>query len=311
MKTVLIAAPVHHVLSEGLQAAGYDLIAGEKFSRAEILQVLPEVTGIITSTRLTLDRETLAMARALRWMGRMGSGMEIIDLKAAAEMGIFVCSSPEGNCNAVAEHALGMLLSVMRHIPRSFEEIKNGKWLREENRGHELEGKTIGIIGYGHTGAAFAKKLAGFEVQVLAYDILPNPNHPLYPYVIWSSLERVLEEAEVISFHVTLNDVTTHYFNDPFLEKLQRRVILINTSRGRVVDSGTLVKGLTNGQIKGACLDVWEEEPLDRMGPKELDNLKQTIAFPNVIVTPHIAGYSVEALYKMSRILLEKLKQTL
>jgi len=310
MKTVLLAAPVHPVLSEGLTAAGYQLITGEKFSSSEMQAVLPAVTGIITSTRILLDRTALDKAPNLCWVGRMGSGMEIIDLEAAREKGIFVCSSPEGNCNAVAEHALGMLLALLRHIPRAFEEIKNGQWLREENRGHELEGRTVGIIGYGHTGAAFAKKLAGFEVKVLAYDILENPGQPVYPYVQLAPLEQVLEQADVLSFHVPLNRETRHYFNEAFLAGLKKPVYLMNTSRGEVVESGALIKGLTNGSLLGACLDVWEEEPLGKMSGSVRENFDRVLQFPNVLVTPHIAGYSAEALYKMSKVLLEKLKQT-
>lgn len=274
-------------------------------------KVLPGVTGIITSTRILLDRTMLDKAAQLCWVGRMGSGMEIIDLDAAAEKNIFVCSSPEGNSNAVAEHALGMLLSLLRHIPRAFEEIKNGHWLREENRGFELEGKTVGIIGYGHTGAAFAKKLMGFDVAVLAYDILPRPDQPVYPHVRLVDLDTLLQQAEVLSFHVPLNPATRHYFNAALLERLKKPAYLVNTSRGEVVDSRALIQGLETGKIKGACLDVWEEEPLEKMKPKARENFDRILQFPNVLVTPHIAGYTFEALYKMSKTLLEKLKQSI
>lgn len=308
MKTVLLAAPVHPVLTEGLTAAGYDLIAGEKFSRTEMEAALPEVTGILTSTRIVLDRPTLQLAKRLRWVGRMGSGMEIIDLTAAREKNVFVCSSPEGNCNAVGEYALGLLLALLRHIPRSFQEIKNGLWLREENRGHELEGKTIGIIGYGHTGAAFAKKLAGFDVNVLAYDILPNPPLPLFPYVTLTCINTLMELADVLSFHVPLNESTHHYFNRDMLAKISKPFYLLNTSRGPVVESGAVVAGLASGKIMGAALDVWEEEPLGKMQGQIREDFTQILQKDNVITTPHIAGYSFEALYKMSVLLLEKLK---
>lgn len=310
MKTVLLAAPVHPVLSDGLKALGYDLIAGEKFSQAEMQEVLPQVTGIITSTRILLDRAALDKAVHLRWVGRMGSGMEIIDLEAAREKNIFVCSSPEGNCNAVGEHALGLLLSLLRYIPRSFEEIKNGQWLREENRGHELEGKTIGIIGYGHTGAAFARKLAGFDVNVLAYDVLANPKPTVYPYVTLVELEMLLKQADVLSFHVPLNKGTRHYFNDVLLQQIPKPFYLLNTSRGEVLESGAVVAGLRSGKILGAGLDVWEEEPLGKMKGQIRDFFTQMLSLSNVIVTPHIAGYSFEALFKMSEILLEKLKRS-
>ena len=212
-----MAAPVHPVLREGLEAAGYELLRFEKVEQSAAMVLVPDCVGIILSTRLVVDKAMMDAAPQLRWIGRMGSGMEIIDLPYAAQRGIACFSSPGGNCNAVAEHAVGLLLGLTKHIASSAIEVAEGKWLREENRGTELEGKTIGIIGYGHTGSAFAKKLMGFDATVLAFDVLPNTGMPPYPHVtLCDSLAPLYERADVLSFHVPLNDGTRHYFNTAF-----------------------------------------------------------------------------------------------
>ncbi|HEY9177124.1 MAG TPA: NAD(P)-dependent oxidoreductase, partial [Flavipsychrobacter sp.] len=265
-----------------------------------------DCTGIITSTRLQVNRELMDAAPLLQWVGRMGSGMEVIDLPYAGERGIACYSSPEGNCNAVAEHALGMLLSLNKRIVKSNAEVKEGQWLRDENRGVELEGKTVGIIGFGHTGSSFARKLYGFDVQVLAYDKYVQGGVPKYMEEC-RSLDRIFEEADIVSFHVPLQPDTRHYFNQAFLEKMRKPFVLINTSRGGVVDTNTLYDGLLSGKIAGACMDVWEEEPISAMSIEMRSFLDKISPMPNVIITPHIAGYSVEALYKMSKALLNKI----
>lgn len=303
---VLIAAPVHEVLLQGLAEAGYECIIEEKINQAVAYSLIGDCVGVITSTRLQLDKELLDAAPLLQWIGRMGSGMEVIDVPYAVSKGVSCYSSPEGNSNAVAEHALGMLLSLNKNIVRSHVEIKEGKWLREENRGVELEGKTIGIIGFGHTGCAFAKKLAGFDVRILGYDKY-NRRHFCEPVILCDDLTRIYNEADIISFHVPLQQDTHHYFNPDFINNMRKPFVLVNTSRGQVVDSEALYRGLADGKIKGACLDVWEEEPLEKMNNKLKSLLDKVISMDNVIITPHIAGYTFEALYKMSHTLLAKI----
>lgn len=300
-----MAAPVHPVLTGGLEALGYTLRYPEKLSQAAAPELLRDCAGIITSTRLQLDRALLAAAPALRWIGRMGSGLEVIDLEAAATQGIQVFSSPDGNCNAVAEHALGMLLSLQKKICSSAAEVLAGKWLREENRGEELEGKTVGLIGFGHTGRAFAKLLQGFEVSVLAYD--PYNAYPDPAYVQRATLAEIQARADVLSFHVPVRPDTRYYFDEVFLAALAKPVVLLNTSRGEVVNSAALEMGINSGQIKAAGLDVWEGEPLSIMPAAEKDRLLSLAQRTTVIITPHIAGYSREALYKMSFSLLRQL----
>lgn len=305
-KKVLIAAPVHSILTRWLAANGYECMVREQITQQEAVGLVQDCTGIITSTRLHVNKELMDAAPLLQWVGRMGSGMEVIDLPYAANKGVACYSSPEGNCNAVAEHALGMLLNLNKKIIKSNTEVKNGIWLRDENRGVELEGKTIGIIGFGHTGSSFARKLYGFDVQVLAYDKYVHGTVPKYLEEC-KTPERIFEEADIVSFHVPLQHDTVHYFNHEFVEKMQKPFVLINTSRGGVVDTKALYDGLLSGKITGACIDVWEEEPITAMSAEMRKYLDEMGAMDNVIITPHIAGYSVEALYKMSKVLLNKI----
>lgn len=303
---VLIAAPVHPVLIEGLRSAGYTCAMHVDIRQATAPALIHDCVGVITSTRLQLDKELLDAAPSLQWIGRMGSGMEVIDVPYATQKGISCYSSPEGNCNAVGEHALGMLLSLIRGISWSQNEIVNGQWLREENRGTELEGKTIGIIGYGHTGAAFAKKLQGFDMRIIAYDKYAPEKIPSH-IIRCDSLIQIYEEADIVSFHVPLQADTHHYFNEAFLRSMKKPFILINTSRGPVINTGILWEGLQNGKVRGVCLDVWEEEPIAAMNPYLRDILDKLSKQPQAIITPHIAGYTFEALYKMSYTLLVKI----
>lgn len=303
---VLIAAPVHPVLTEGLEATGYKLIHAPDITQASAPALIRECIGVVTSTRLQLDKALIDLAPKLRWIGRMGSGLEVMDVKYAASKGITCLSSPEGNMNAVAEHALGLLLGITKRIEHAAEEVRNGYWLREENRGMELEGKTIGIIGFGHTGRAFARKLQGFDMRILAYDTADISDVP--PYVtMCSSVEQLQSEANILSFHVQIAPDTHHYLNKDFLARMRRPFILLNTSRGAVVDSAVVLEGLETGKIIGAGLDVWEQEPLNKMDEEMSSLLENCLKHPGVIVTPHIAGYSYEALRKMSQVLKTKI----
>jgi D-3-phosphoglycerate dehydrogenase len=302
---VLIAAPVHPVLIDGLSAKGYTCIIHENISQDTAYELIKDCAGVITSTRLQLDKPLIDAGTKLAWIGRMGSGMEVIDVEYATQKKIACFASPEGNCNAVGEHALGMLLSLIRRIVWSYNEMLRDIWKREENRGTELEGKTVGIIGYGHTGAAFAKKLAGFDVQILAYDKYNPGNIP--PAFCCANLADLMQEADIISFHVPLQADTIHYFDKTFITQMRKPFILVNTSRGQVVDTLALHEGIAAGKVMGACLDVYEQEPLAVMNKDIRKALDEMMVLPNVVVTPHIAGYTFEALYKMSKVLLDKI----
>ncbi len=302
---VLIAAPVHPVLVEGLEAAGYRVRMMDVVTPEAALAVIADCTGLITSNRLRVGREIMDAAPALKWIGRMGSGMEIIDTDHARQKGIHCFSSPEGNANAVAEHAMGMLLALTKKISHSHSQVQQGIWLREPNRGMELEGKTLGIIGFGHTGSAFAGKLQAFDMRLLVYDIKPDIALP--PYVAASSLAEIQQQADIVSFHVPYSRDTHHYFNREFLHAMQQPFILINTSRGAVADTTAILEGIEKKRITGAALDVVEGEPAGDTGAIGQPDILSLSEREEVLITPHIAGYSREAVYKMSKILLDKL----
>jgi D-3-phosphoglycerate dehydrogenase / 2-oxoglutarate reductase len=303
---VLIAAPVHPVLTDGLTDRGYICIRQEQIVQSTAYELIGDCAGVITSTRLQLDKALLDAAPNLKWIGRMGSGMEVVDVSYAVQKGIKCYSSPEGNCNAVGEHALGMLLSLIRRIVISNDEVRGGSWKREENRGTELEGKTIGIIGFGHTGRALAKKLQGFDMRILIYDKYERASMPAYVENC-DSLAPIFKEADIVSFHVPVQDDTIHYLDDEFIAAMSKPFIVLNTSRGAVADTAALQAGMASGKVAGACLDVFEEEPVTARTIETNKLLHELMELPNIIVTPHIAGYTFEALFKMSKTLLGKI----
>lgn len=311
MKRVAFLDTVHPVLQQGLEAAGWscdDLTATDIM---HIEQNLSNYQGIVIRSRFPMNESFLSKATSLEFIARSGAGMENIDVPYCEKRNIRLFNAPEGNRNAVAEHALGMLLSLFNNLSRCDSEVRQGIWRREENKGVELDGKTVGIIGYGNNGSAFAQKLRGFNVRVLVYDKYKTGFSN--EYLETADWDTICREADVLSLHIPQNEETLGLINDTLINHFQRPFYLVNLSRGKIVDTAALMRGILAGKVAGACLDVLEyEKPSfeDMFGDR--DNLPEPFRFllqsDKVLLSPHVGGWTHESYYKLSQVLLDKIK---
>lgn len=302
---VIITAPAHPYLTQRLQDKGFEVVLSETITYDELANSIGAASGLVVSTRIKIDQSILEKAVSLKWIARLGSGMELIDTHFAASKNIVCVSSPEGNAGAVGEHAMALLLNLMNKVSASFAEVKNGLWIRDANRADALLGKTVGIIGMGHTGNALASRLQSFGVQIMAHDKYKQETD--VKNVQFVDLATLCANADVVSLHLPLTPETNHYASTSFFASLVKAPYFINTCRGKIVDTAAIIAALKNGQIKAAGLDVLENENLGSYSEVEKVQLDWLCKQPNVIITPHIAGYSHEAFYLMAKIVLDKL----
>ena len=298
----------HPLLWEQLEQAGFQNETDFTSTKQEVESTIESYHGIVIRSRFKIDKTFLDKATNLKFIARVGAGLESIDCDYAIAKGIHLIAAAEGNANAVGKHALGMLLSLFNNLNKANKEIKSGEWKREANRGYELEGKTIGIIGYGNMGKSFAKKLSGFDVKVLCYDILPNVGDSNATQV---TLDELQEQADVLSLHTPWTPETDKMVNKDFISTFKKPFWLINTARGNSVVTDDLMEALQSGKIKGAGLDVLEYEKLsfetlfEGEKPKAFEYLMQA---DNVLLTPHIAGWTFESHQKLAQTIVDKIK---
>ena len=297
----------HPLLWEQLENAGFTNEADFTSTKEEVENKIENYHGIVIRSRFKIDKTFIDKAKNLQFIARVGAGLESIDCEYAESKNINLIAAPEGNCNAVGEHALGMILSLFNKLNNADKEVKSGQWNRESNRGTELDGKTVGIIGYGNMGKSFAKKLRGFDVEVLCYDILPNVDDENAKQV---SLQELQQKADVLSLHIPWTPETDKMVNSNFINQFAKPFWLINTARGKSVVTADLVVALQSGKILGAGLDVLEYEKLsfetlfEGDKPEAFEYLLQA---NNVLLTPHIAGWTIESKEKLAQVIVDKI----
>ncbi|MFN0174855.1 MAG: NAD(P)-dependent oxidoreductase [Saprospiraceae bacterium] len=308
MGSVLITDDCHPILIEGLEKMGWRCDFLPDITPEETRAIIGKYEGLVINSKILVNRNFLDAAGRLLFVARLGSGMEIVDRAYAAERGVKVWSSPEGNRNAVAEQALGMLLALANNLPRADCEVRQNIWRREHNRGWELKGKVLGIVGFGHTGSQFARKLAGMEMEVLAYDkYKPEGFAAQMSWVQESNLEEIQQRSDIISLNLPLTEETRHLVDKGFIQSCKQGFVLINTARGQNVCTEDLVEALESGQLGGACLDVFENEKPQSFTEKESALYERLHLFENVVLSPHVAGWTHESKRLLAEVLLEKI----
>jgi D-3-phosphoglycerate dehydrogenase len=305
---ILFADSNHPVLHETLQQQGFSCDLYWEKSAEELMNILPGYDGLVLRSKFKITKDLLDKCPRLKCIGRVGAGMENIDVAYAKSKTIVCVSAPEGNRDAVGEHALGMLLMLMNHLKKADLEVRKNVWIRAGNRGNEIAGKTVGIIGYGNMGSSFAKKLAGFDCKILAYDKYKKDfSNGL---VTECSMEQIFEECDIVSLHLPLTEETHFIANEKFFSSFKKNIYIINTARGKCLKTDDLVKVLESGKVKGACLDVleYESHSFEEFETSKMpEAFRYILASDKVVLSPHIAGWTHESNYKMSKIIAEKM----
>lgn len=297
---------MHLSIESMLKEIGYTTVYAPKITREEILSCIPNFEGLIIRSKTTIDKELLDKANSLKFIGRAGAGLDQIDVLEVEKKGIHLVNAPEGNRDALGEHAMGLLLSLTNNIVKANQEVTNFIWDREGNRGSEISNLTIGLFGYGNMAQSFAKRLKSFGCKILAYDKYRSNYSD--EYTQQASLEQIQQEADVLSLHTPLTNETKAFINLDFLNHFKKNIWLINTSRGEIVPVKDTLTLLNNGKIKGASLDVLEKEKFNTLSKGEKETYNELFQLTNVIITPHIAGWSFESYQKINHVLTEKIK---
>jgi D-3-phosphoglycerate dehydrogenase len=301
---ILIVDDLHPAFKLAAEDLGFEVHDRPLIKKEEVLEILPNYIGLAIRTKFRVDQQVMEAAPNLKFVARAGAGMDNIDVAIADKKNIQLINAPEGNSDAVGEHATGLLLSLMNNFRKADIEIRNGIWDREGNRGYELKGKTVGIIGYGHMGKSFAKKLKGFEVNVLAYDKYKTGFSDDFAKEV--SMEEMVKQVDVLSLHIPLTKETKQMVNDEYLLHFKRPIFFLNTARGEIVNTKSVLKRIKTGKILGAGLDVLEVEKFPNLG--DIDFYQDLIAEQKLILTPHVGGWTFDSYRKISEVLAGKLK---
>jgi D-3-phosphoglycerate dehydrogenase len=305
-KRILFLETVHPVLAEKLTELGFECEFNYSISYNDFLNSISEYSGVVLRSRMTFDENLIIAGTKLEFIARSGSGLEIIDLDCCEKHGIKVFSSPEGNSDAVGEHVVGMLLALANNIHLANASVRRKEWLREEHRGFEIKGKTIALIGFGHMGQSVAKKLSGFEASVIEFDkYTPSSFGSLAMRV---TLQEIYETADIVSLHLPLSEETKEYANEAFFHSFKKKIIFINTSRGGHVNALDLMNAMDSGIVTHAALDVLPFEKSSLEGLNDDPLFEKLLTYPNVLLSPHVAGWTNESYYKLSYVLFEKIK---
>lgn len=305
-KRILFLETVHPILAEKLTEIGFECEFNYKISYHELLDVISSYSGIVLRSRISFDEQLIQAGTNLEFIARSGSGLEIIDLESCQRHGVKVFSSPEGNSDAVGEHVVGMLLSLANNLHHANESVRRKEWLREEHRGFEIKGKTIGLIGFGHMGQSVAKKLSGFEANVIEFDKYTEQTFGSLAKRV--SLQEIFDTAEIVSLHLPLSEETIEYANAAFFNSFKKKIVFINTSRGGHVNALDLMNAIDSGRVTHAALDVLPFEKSSLEGLNDNALFEKLLSYSNVLLTPHVAGWTVESYYKLSYVLFEKIK---